>query len=246
MSVTDNMKKQRVAKSAPVKLGQWHADFSTVKKYADSKNVPLLAVWSNGDACGHCVMFEQCLLDSKFKTWAKTSGVAMWIGFGSDTSKEDKFEGTGFKFSRKGTLTSYPFVRLYWKKGKVDLCKSGGKLTGDTAKGAAKLVSAFKTALKGYCPDCEPTPSPTPETKPQYVIRLNENVTTAQVNKILDAIDACGGYCPCQIQSEDTKCHCKDFIEKKAIGEPCICNVYVKKEKAVAKKSTAKNRKKMK
>lgn len=152
MSVTDKMKKLRAAKTAPVKLGQWHEDFSTVKKYADANGVPILAVWSNGDACGHCVMFEQCLLDSKFKTWAKTSGVAMWIGFGTDKSKEDKFEGTGFVFARKGTLTRYPFVRIYWKKGKVDVCKSGGDLTGDTAKGAAKLVKALTKALKSYKP----------------------------------------------------------------------------------------------
>lgn len=241
MSVTDNMKKLRVAKSAPVKPGQWHADFSTVKKYADSKNIPILAVWSNGDACGHCVMFEQCLMNSKFKTWAKTSGVAMWIGFGTDTSKEDKFEGTGFKFSRKNTLTTYPFVRLYWKKGKVDLCKSGGKLTGDTAKGAAKLVSALKTALKNYCPDCEPAPAPSPAPAPapeptpsdKYKIRLNEKVTTEQVNKVLDAIDDNGGYCPCQPKSvgDATKCHCVDFLQNKKIGEPCICKIYVKQKK---------------
>lgn len=234
MSVTDNMKKLRAAKSAPVKLGQWHADFKTVKNFALGKKVPLLAVWSNGDSCGHCIAFEQCLMDSKFKTWAKTSGVAMWIGFGTDKSSEDKFEGAGFKFARKDTLTAYPFVRLYWREGKVDLCKSGGKLTGDTSKGAAKLVSAFKTALKNYCPDCEPTPTPAPEPAPEptpsdkYKIRLNEKVTTAQVNKVLDAIDANDGYCPCQPKSDATKCHCKDFLENKKIGEPCICDIYVK------------------
>ena len=228
MGVTATLKKTRAKKSDPVQTGQWHADFSTVKKYAGLNNVPLLAVWSNGDACGHCVMFEKCLLDSKFKTWAKKSGVAMWIGFGDDTSTEDKFEGTGFKFSRKDTLTTYPFVRLYWKKGKVDICKSGGKLTGDTDKGAAKLVAVLKDALKNYTPDSGEDVKPEKE---EYVIRLNEEVTTAQVNKILDSIDEKNGYCPCQIQSSETKCHCKDFIENKKVGEPCICNIYVKKKK---------------
>ena len=237
-TVTDKVKKLRAAASATIKLGQWHADFTKVKKYADTKNVPILAVWSNGEACGHCKRFEQCLLDSKFKTWAKTSGVAMWIGFGTDKTAADKFNGTGFKFARNGKLSTYPFVRLYWKKGKVDLYKSGGDLTGDSAKGAAKLVSTLKTALKNYKPASDtpdPTPAPEPEPTPapaeEYKIRLNEKVTTAQVNKILDSLDANGGYCACQIKEEGTKCHCVDFLEKKAIGEPCICNIYVKQKK---------------
>lgn len=67
-----------------------------------------------------------------------------------------------------------------------------------------------------------------------YVVRLNEQLTVAQINKVLDAIDKNNGYCPCQIQSKDTKCHCKDFKENKELGEPCICKIYTKKEKPTA------------
>lgn len=151
-SVTETLKKQRVSRSAPVKTGQWHADFSTVKKWSDQNNTPIFGVWSNGDACGHCIAFEQCLLDKTFTNWAKTSGVAMWIGFSSDTSKEDKYEGTGFNWSRKDKLTAYPFVRLYWKKGKVDVCQSGDWWTGGSSKGASKLVSKLQSYLKSYTP----------------------------------------------------------------------------------------------
>ena len=64
-----------------------------------------------------------------------------------------------------------------------------------------------------------------------YKIRLNEKLTVAKINKVLDAIDKNEGYCPCQFKTEDTKCHCKDFIENKKIGEPCICKIYVKQKK---------------
>ena len=67
-----------------------------------------------------------------------------------------------------------------------------------------------------------------------YVVRLNEQLTVAQINKVLDAMDKNNGYCPCQIQSKDTKCHCKDFRENKKSGEPCICKIYIKKEKPTA------------
>ena len=64
-----------------------------------------------------------------------------------------------------------------------------------------------------------------------FKIRLNEKLTVAKINKVLDAIDKNEGYCPCQFKTEETKCHCKDFIENKKIGEPCICKIYVKQKK---------------
>lgn len=70
-----------------------------------------------------------------------------------------------------------------------------------------------------------------------YKIRLNEKLTVKKVNAVLDAIDANDGYCPCQAKSEDTKCHCRDFLENKKIGEPCICKVYVKQPVKTAGKS---------
>lgn len=63
-----------------------------------------------------------------------------------------------------------------------------------------------------------------------YKIRFNEKVTTKKVNAILDKIDACGGYCPCQPQSASSKCHCKDFLDNKGIGEVCICGIYIKQK----------------
>ena len=74
-------------------------------------------------------------------------------------------------------------------------------------------------------------------------VRLNEKLTVKKVNAILDAIEKNGGYCPCQAgQTEDTKCHCKDFKENKKIGEPCICKIFVKRpvNPSVYKKRTKK------
>ena len=75
-----------------------------------------------------------------------------------------------------------------------------------------------------------------------YKIRLNEKLTVKKVNVVLDAIDANNGYCPCQIRSEDTKCHCKDFLENKKIGEPCICKIYVKQPAKVDGKTRKSSR----
>ena len=67
--------------------------------------------------------------------------------------------------------------------------------------------------------------------KTPYKIRFNPKTTVKTINKTLDAIDNAGGYCPCQVPSADTKCHCKDFLQNKKIGELCICGIYVKMAK---------------
>lgn len=72
--------------------------------------------------------------------------------------------------------------------------------------------------------------------KASYKIRFNEAKTVKAVNAVLDAIDKCGGYCPCQPKLKDTKCPCVDFILGKEIGEPCICGIYVKMAKDAKKK----------
>ena len=72
--------------------------------------------------------------------------------------------------------------------------------------------------------------------KTSYKIRFNEAKTVTDVNNVLDAIDNAGGYCPCQVKSASTKCHCADFRNKKALGEPCICGIYVKQAKEAKKK----------
>lgn len=75
-----------------------------------------------------------------------------------------------------------------------------------------------------------------PTKKTPYKIRFNNAVTVDDINATLDAIDANGGYCPCQTRAANTKCHCFDFRVNKDIGEPCICGIYVKVAKDAKKK----------
>ena len=72
--------------------------------------------------------------------------------------------------------------------------------------------------------------------KTPYKIRFNPKTTVKTINATLDAIDNAGGYCPCQMPSADTVCHCKDFLKVRKIGEPCICDIYVKQAKGTKKK----------
>ena len=163
-STTKTFLKSRVATPT---LGKWSSGFSACKKYAEEKNVPLIAVWSNGDACGYCVNFEKSIMESAFTKWQASSKCVFWFGCSSDTSKDDKAQGTGFTWARNSKLTTYPFCRVYWKGGKVDTYKSGNDWTGGTAKGGAKFVKKLQDLLKNYKPETATTSTPTPEPPPQ-------------------------------------------------------------------------------
>lgn len=72
--------------------------------------------------------------------------------------------------------------------------------------------------------------------KASYKIRFNPKTTVKTINSTLDAIDANGGYCPCQGEKKpSTKCHCAAF-RKADIGEVCYCGIYVKMAKDAKKK----------
>lgn len=160
-STTETFLKSRV--NTPT-VNKWSSGFTAVKNYAEKNNLPLIGCWSNGDACGNCINFEKTLMTSEFLNWQKTSGCVFWFGCSSDKTTDDKLQGTGSKWCKNSKLTNYPFVRVYWKKGKVDVSKSGNDWTGGGTKGAAKFVNSLKSLLKNFCPGCEETPAPTSTT----------------------------------------------------------------------------------
>ena len=124
-STTADFLKYRV--STPT-IGKWSSKFSAVKKFAINNNIPLIAIWSNGDACGHCLTLEKALMRKTFRTWMASSNFVFYFGCCTDTSKDDKYEGIGFNWCRKNNLKQYPFVRVYWKNGKVDTAMTGDTL----------------------------------------------------------------------------------------------------------------------
>ena len=231
---TKELLKLRAGVKDPIKMGQWHAKFSDVKKFADAQNIPLIGVWTNGDACSYCVKLEKCFLDPKFIAWMKNVKCAFWLGTSSDTNADDKYSGTGFKWVRNGTLTTYPFVRVAFKAGKIDTNASGNTVDGkkNPPEGVDKVIAWFEKALEGYLP------------KPKKeVVIVNPDLTEEEVAEIRAALKKNKGYCPCQVKSKDTKCHCLDFRSHSA-PYTCICELYCKVFEDQVKKAKTKSSKK--
>ena len=145
--VTETFIKSRVSKPT---LGKWCTGYTAAKKYADDNKVPLIAVWSNGDLCGHCTTFETAVMNSKFTKWMATSKCVFWFGYSGDTTADEKHGGAGYKFAKADKLTTYPFVRVWWKAGKVDQAESGDYWIGGSSSGYNTFIKKLETLLKKY------------------------------------------------------------------------------------------------
>lgn len=61
-------------------------------------------------------------------------------------------------------------------------------------------------------------------------MKIEVNKDKKLVKEIRSDLKSNGGYCPCTwIQSEDTKCICKEFRESQELGY-CHCGLYNKTE----------------
>lgn len=134
---TKDLLKTRDGYGTPVRQGVWHAGLDETKAFAEKGGYPLLAVWSNGDDCSHCVNFEQNVTSKAFRDWMAQSGIVFMFAYSGDPGKDGKPQGASQSAStgewcRNSKLTTFPFVRLRWvQNGKVLVDKAvlGSKLT---------------------------------------------------------------------------------------------------------------------
>lgn len=233
MSTTSDFVKLRSSKTP--KVGEWNINYKDALAAAKKNYKWIVTCWSNGDKCGYCVSLEKVFLTTEFKNWLKTQDAYFVFQYSGDKDKGQTlhdfiYSGTGLKY--------YPGLRICLydpATGKVvkDYPIEGNKLRGNKAgaAGANQVIAHLEDFFRTK-PTTKATTTPAvTKDKVDYKIRFNEKLTVKKVNAILDAIDKNEGYCPCQIQCPESKCHCKDFLENKKIGEPCICNLYVKVKK---------------
>ena len=124
----------RTAKTGDVVPGVWHANLDKAREYAELRGLPLVAVWSNGDECSRCVAFENCVMSPAFRNWMRDSGIVFYFGERNDASDgQEGYHGTSFYWCCKNqnATMNWPYVRVYWPKGGVDVVHSGSWYDGE-------------------------------------------------------------------------------------------------------------------
>jgi len=150
--------------------GEWMANFSIAKAYAEENGLPFFAMWTNGDNCSHCTKFEGCVNAKDFRTWMADSGIVFWFGYNKDSSVDDREGGTGWNYCYN-RQSLYPIIRFYWKAKKGTVLADGTVLSADKVVvnsytmgddldkrlkaaegGTAKTLKAVKSAFAQYVP----------------------------------------------------------------------------------------------
>ncbi len=133
-SITDDLLAIRAGRTAAVTPGVWHSDLNKARDYAVANGLPLVAVWSNGEGCAHCVAFENCVMSAAFRHWMKDSGIVFYFGVRSDAyDGQEGYHGTSFFWccNNRNTSMNWPYVRVYWPKGGVDHVATGAWYDGE-------------------------------------------------------------------------------------------------------------------
>lgn len=146
---TESIMKIRRARNKSVIPGTWHADLNKCRDYAEKNGVPMIAVWSNGDGCGHCIIFETVVQSPLFMEWMKTAPYVFYLGLNEDGNPSpdgiEGYHGSSFYWCRKREPSGYdpyagqfwPYIRFYWKK-------TSGSLKRDEFRTGADVDGEFK------------------------------------------------------------------------------------------------------
>lgn len=153
---------ERLQPSDDVVPGKWHPHLEKCRAYAEANGLPLIAVWSNGDKCGHCKMFENNALSDVFEAWMATSGIVYYFGYYEDSNSSDatvrKKGGMGGEWGYwcggKSTDKALPFVRIYWKDSsgtlRVDYDTNGDTMDGYNGRGSDNTYNVGGQAMIDY------------------------------------------------------------------------------------------------
>ena len=176
---TSKLLKTRLSSGSAAKAGVWLSNFSKAKNYAVDNGLPLIAVWSNGDSCGHCVTFESACNSSYFRKWMASSGMVFYFTHSGES--QGAVGGSIFHWCRKNKNTSYPFVRIYWPDGKLDIATVGDTVDGkkDGTTGGKKAVAYFKSKLKNFKPGAVPAAPVIP-----YYVDFDANGGTGEMSSV--------------------------------------------------------------
>ena len=137
---------ERIPREGDVVTGRWHSDLRKARAYAEANGLPLVAAWSNGRFCSHCITFENSADSAVFKEWMKDSGIVFYFGcvydgaydsnfgIGPSADKQEGYQGESYKWCRisdANKTKNWPYVRVYWPKGGVDVFNSGSVVCGE-------------------------------------------------------------------------------------------------------------------
>jgi len=130
----DTLLADRTPYYSGVVQGKWHANWTKVKAYAEANNLPMIAVWSEGEACKYCTRLEKAMNLADFKLWMINSKCVFCFVCKSDADGKENGDFYKWTTPNGSAYNGYPFVKVYWVsdgKEKLNVSASGRSIIGE-------------------------------------------------------------------------------------------------------------------
>ena len=131
------------ASSGAIVPGEWNTNFTAAKAYAEQNRIPLLILWSNA-GCSQCNKMKTACNTSTFVDWRRKKQIVLVISENDASSKSFAKNGSG----------KFPYMRLYWPAGSVDVRFTGRSssipASGSTLQG--QLINYLDSLLRNWKP----------------------------------------------------------------------------------------------
>lgn len=127
--------------SGSVVPGEWNSNFSACKSYAESNGMPMLVFWSN-PGCAQCNKMKTACNTSTFVEWRKSKGIVMMFSEGDPSVKAFAKNSSG----------KFPYMRLYWPAGGVDVKFTGrsGTIQASGSTLQTQFINYLNAQLKSW------------------------------------------------------------------------------------------------
>ena len=141
--------------------GAWTSDFDGAKAYSEENGVPMIVFWAN-TGCSHCEGIEKEMNKAAFLEWMDREEVLMV--FVESDSKVKKW----IKSYARGTISSFPFMAVYWPEMGVyegfSAYKGNMSMYGASSKDSNidQIIYTLDYLLSGWDPSADPVPAPDP------------------------------------------------------------------------------------
>ena len=77
----------KLRSSGDPKVGEWNINYKKALALAKKEHKFIVTLWTNGDACSHCVHAEKCMMTSEFKAWMKKQNAYFVFQHSGDKDK---------------------------------------------------------------------------------------------------------------------------------------------------------------
>lgn len=127
--------------------GEWTSSFAAAKAYAEANGVPLFVFFASS-SCSHCNAVKSAINSAEFVAWRQSRKIIMVAV--DDNVQVKNFAKGAARWLQANKTGKYPYMRIYWPAGGVDVGCNGypyNSIPGAGSTTQARIMNMIDTQL---------------------------------------------------------------------------------------------------